>query len=383
MKTPLDFFLNFASAFCLFLPPATAQNIPDPNFAFAISLNCPACIDSGNNLTPAAQNLTYLSISDDNISNLAGIEGFINLKTLKCSGNQLNFLPPLPNTLQHLECIHNQLSSLPVLPDSLRYLYCSHNPLDSLPALPASLESLICDYNQLSSLPVLPDSLTYLYCAHNQLSSLPALPNGFVHLDCSDNSLNSLPSLPNTLKFLYCHRNLLSWLPALPDSLRHLLCSYNPMGSLPALPAGLTHVQVNNTSISCLPLLPDGLKSLWTSETQITCIPNQPSNPDFSMTPVLPLCSAPCDSSVSTSNILAIKPFNVQPNPVSEVLQVRFSADYEANVEFRLFNSNGQVVRDLSGRGDVELPVGDLPQGIYWLEVRGEGWSFREKILKK
>lgn len=383
MKTPFGFFLNLASAFCLFLPPATAQNIPDPNFASIIHLICPACIDSSNNLTPAAQNLTYLPISDDNISNLAGIEGFINLKTLKCSGNQLNSLPPLPNTLQHLECIHNQLSSLPVLPDSLTYLYCSHNPLDSLPALPANLESLICDYNQLSFLPALPEKLTYLYCAHNQLSSLPALPNGFEHLNCSENILNSLPSLPNTLKFLYCHRNELSSLPVLPDSLRHLLCSYNPMGSLPALPAGLTHVQVDNTSISCLPFLPDGLKNLWTSETQITCIPNQPSNPVFSMIPVLPLCSAPCDSSVSTTYVMADKPFSVYPNPVSEVLQVRFSAAFDGAADFMLFNSNGQIVRAMTGKGNMEIPVGDIPGGIYWLEVRGAGWFFVEKVLKE
>lgn len=95
------------------------------------------------------------------------------------------------------------------------------------------------------------------------------------------------------------------------------------------------------------------------------------------------LCSEPCDASVSTSNIYAVKPFSVQPDPVSEVLQVRFSADYEANADFHLLDSNGRIVRVLSAKGNVEIPVGDLPQGIYWLEVRGAKWVFGEKILKK
>lgn len=101
------------------------------------------------------------------------------------------------------------------------------------------------------------------------------------------------------------------------------------------------------------------------------------------MNPVLPLCSEPCDSSVSTSNILAAKPFTVQPNPVPEVLQVRFSADYEGNADFRLPDFKGRIVRALSGKGDVEIPVGDLPEGIYWLEMRGARWVFGEKILKE
>jgi hypothetical protein len=48
-----------------------------------------------------------------------------------------------------------------------------------------------------------------------------------------------------------------------------------------------------------------------------------------------------------------------------------------------LQTANGQVVRALPGKGDAEIPVGDLPQGIYWLEVRGARWVFGEKILKK
>jgi hypothetical protein len=136
-----------------------------------------------------------------------------------------------------------------------------------------------------------------------------------------------------------------------------------------------------NSSLSCLQALPSGLLELYTSGTQIACIPNQPAN--LTMIPALPLCSAPCDSSVSTSNIYAARPFSVQPNPVYDVLQVRFSVDFEENADFRLLNAGGRIVRAMSAKGDVEIPVGDLPQGIYWLEVCGARWVFGEKILKK
>ncbi len=313
--------MSLAAAFCLFLPPASAQNIPDPNFADAIRDDCPVCIDINNNLTSYAQIETSLEVSYSQISSLAGIEGFTNLQTLECQ----------------------------------------YNSLDSLPDLPASLKLLYCDYNQLSFLPALPDSLTHLYCEDNQLSSLPALSANLTYMRCGYNQLTSLPALPDGLKNLYCYHTELISLPALPASLMHLNCRFN-------------------SSLSCLSALPNGLLELYTSGTQITCIPNQPLN--LSMNPVLPLCSVPCDSTTSASNIYAAKPFNVQPNPVSELLQVRFSVDFEENADFRLLDSGGRIVRALSAKGDVEIPVRDLPTGIYWLEVRGARWIFGEKILK-
>jgi len=221
---------------------------------------------------------------------------------------------------------------------------------------------LNCERNQLDSLPALPASLWALYCANNQLTSLPVLPASLYILNCRDNQLTSLPPLPNSLHILNCDNNQLTSLPPLPNSLRELTCLDNP-------------------SLSCLPLLPSELDFLFASGTQIICIPNQP--PNLSMIPDLPLCSKPCESSVSTSNIYLAKPFTVQPNPVSDILQVRFSADFEGNASLRLLNSGGQVVRTLSGKGDMEIPVGDLPEGIYWLEVRGARWVFGEKILRK
>ena len=349
-----------AAACCLFAQNSSAQNILDPNFADAIRAECPTCIDISNNLTLAAQNLDSIDVSHSNISNLAGIEGFTSLQILNCNFNQLDSLPALPASLTSLDCRVNQLSSLPALPAGLTVLECSFNQLDSLPTLPAGLTYLNCRVNQLDSLPALPASLTELYCSENQLDSLPALPFNLMWLTCYDNQLGSLPALPASLIVLDCGGNQLDSLPVLPASLIYLDCQDNP-------------------SLFCLPFLPNGLEYLVTSGTQITCIPYLPPNLNTS----LPLCSEPCNSSVSTSNIYATRPFSLQPNPVSDILQVRFSADYEAKTDLRLLNFNGQVVRALSGNSDLTIPMGDLPEGIYWLEVRGMGWFFGEKILKQ
>ncbi len=402
MKTLTHLLLSLAAALCLFLQSATAQNIPDPNFADAIRDVCPACIDINNNLTPAAQTLKSLDVAEHEISNLTGIEGFVGLEELSCGYNPLTSLPTLPNNLKSLFCYNSQLNSITMLPNGLKLLICEGNQLKSLPDLPNSLGTLWCHNNQLKFLPVLPANLAELNCSGNQLKSLPTLPASLTSLRCYNNQLDSLPALPANLEELWCYQNKLGYLPALPANLEALWCYQNQLDSLPALPANLERLGCNNNQLnslptlpagltllncaynfylSCLPFLPNGLVILSSEATQITCIPNQPDS--LYMNPVLPLCSEPCDSSVSTSNVYAAKPFSVQPNPVSEVLQVRFSADYEANADFRLFNSNGQIVRALSGKGDVEIPVGDLPEGIYWLEVRGAKWVFGEKILKK
>ncbi len=88
--TKLVFALYFS---IVFSQKAISQNIPDANFAAAIRTACPTCIDSSNNLLPAAAGLTYLDVSGKNISNLTGIGGFSSLTNLNCGQNHLAVLP--------------------------------------------------------------------------------------------------------------------------------------------------------------------------------------------------------------------------------------------------------------------------------------------------
>ena len=54
-----------------------------------------------------------------NISDLTGIEGFINLTEFSCYGNQLTNIDLTQNTVIYLNCENNQLTSLNLSQNSI------------------------------------------------------------------------------------------------------------------------------------------------------------------------------------------------------------------------------------------------------------------------
>jgi Leucine-rich repeat (LRR) protein len=146
-------------------------------------------------LNSLSEDILTLNISNKGIKSLPDLTRFKNLKTLKCSNNQLTSLPTLPQKLETLSCSNNQLTSLPTLPQNLEYLYCSNNQLTSLPTLPQNLKELCCYNNQLTSLPTLPQNLEYFDCDNNQLTSLRTLPQNLEYLYCSNNPIYEIVNL--------------------------------------------------------------------------------------------------------------------------------------------------------------------------------------------
>ncbi|WP_352406439.1 S-layer homology domain-containing protein [Acetoanaerobium noterae] len=115
--------------------------------------------------------ITFINVSDQNISDLTGIECFTALTELECSNNQLTALDVSKNTaLMGLFCSDNQLTALDV----------SNN---------TALTKLSCDRNQLVALDVSRNTaLNGLYCSNNQLTALDVSKNTVLHtLNCSNN----------------------------------------------------------------------------------------------------------------------------------------------------------------------------------------------------
>jgi len=294
--------------------------IPDANFRAYLNSKFPTCMvgDSINSTCPAVLAAIKIDVSNRGISNLSGIEVFVNDSLLNCSDNQLDSLPSLPSTLKILDCGDNQLISLPTLPSSLSTLYCGGNLLTYLPILPSSLNNLWCSGNLytslptlpasliylecsfnglLTALPTLPSSLTLLICQHLQITTLPTLPPSLTLLKCNNNQLTTLPTLPTTLKTLECYNNQLNSLPSLPSSLLTLNCINNQINVLPSLPFSLSILYCGNNQLTSLPILnnsliklefyqnqitsisafPNSLKSLGCSGNQLTSLPNLPS----------------------------------------------------------------------------------------------------------
>lgn len=102
-----------------------------------------------------AEVITFLRMSFANISDLTGIERFINLTHLGCAGNNLTTIDL--SQLVHLEgfgCFNNNLISLNVnnLPN-LKILSCQNNQITTLDFIHnPQIEKVFCGNNQLGSL---------------------------------------------------------------------------------------------------------------------------------------------------------------------------------------------------------------------------------------
>jgi len=203
------FLLPFACFFILLQLEAQVTSIPDPNFEQAlIDLD----IDSDgeiNGSVPTSDLLTVISldVSEKEISNLTGIEGFLNLKDLYCHNNLLESLNIADNTeLEILDCSLNQLSNISVKSNAkLKILRCGQNKIRVINVSDnPDLEELDLNDNLLLNLNVKSNrELTFLNCASNQISILLITDNwNLNHLDFSSNNL-SLINLVNNVRLTY------------------------------------------------------------------------------------------------------------------------------------------------------------------------------------
>ena len=131
------------------------------------------------------------------ITNMTGIESFLNIISLKCDCNVITSLNVSGLTnLNYLACRYNQLSSLNVSGlTNLQKLYCYNNQLPSLNVSGlTNLKELDCGFNQLPSLNVSGlTNLQYLFCSNNQIPNIDVSGSvSLAELSCSNNQLTTL-----------------------------------------------------------------------------------------------------------------------------------------------------------------------------------------------
>ena len=321
MKTTLLFLSVFLSV-SLF-----GQNvyIPDANFKACLvgnsSINTNG--DTEIQVSEATSFNGYLQCGYQNISDLTGVEAFINLSALDVGNNLLQSLDlSQNNALQDLSCDNNFLSSLDVNQNhalsmlkcddnqltvlnlngaALEYLYCDDNLLTTLDlsqnnflrtlecddnfllSLDVSqnnaLSSLKCDDNQLTDLSLNGAALEYLYCYDNLLTNLDLSQNIFLRtLECDNNFLSSLDiSLNNALSSLKCDDNQLTMLNLNGDALEYLYCYDNLLTTLDlSQNPSLGHLDCHNNQLSCLNVANGGNIGMYDfyvdSNPNLTCI---------------------------------------------------------------------------------------------------------------
>ena len=186
-----------------------------------------------------ALEVSQLYVSGSNISNLTGIEFFVNLQLLNCSNNFLTAIDMSNNAgLLVLYCSSNQLTSLNVSTNtSLNLLHCNSNQLSSLNVSSNTLlADFNCSANQLSSINVSSNSaLSNFNCSNNILPSLNVSSNFLLNtLNCNSNQLTSIDVSNNTaLVTLYCNFNQLTTLNVTNNlSLAFFDCKNNQLTTL-------------------------------------------------------------------------------------------------------------------------------------------------------
>lgn len=156
--------------------------IPDSNFEDKlIALGIDTDGKNGKVITANVSSLTSLEIYNSNIANMSGIEDFVSLTNLDCSGNALTALDVSKNTaLTYLNCSTNSITALDVSKNTgLTDLYCNANKLTILDVSNnLALNKLNCSENVLTTLDVSKNTtLTEINCYSNSLTSLN-LKNG-------------------------------------------------------------------------------------------------------------------------------------------------------------------------------------------------------------
>ena len=205
----------------LFTGIANAQivTIPDANFkAKLIALGVDTNTDSEIQVSEALAQNGYLNINNSNISDLTGIESFINVQTLNCYSNSISSPMDLSGFTQltHLNCQDNLIPSLNVTGDSALFiLNCYNNKIASLDLSNlSSLGTVNCNSNLLTQITLANNTgLLDFSCAGNLLTEFNANGSNISILQISGNMLTSLDlSNATNLVSLYPNGNPLQYL---------------------------------------------------------------------------------------------------------------------------------------------------------------------------
>ncbi len=376
-----------------FLFTAQNVNIPDINFKKCLVENSDINTNGDNNIQ-VSEAIAYTGMIDTNsypqISNLKGIEAFVNITQLICSNNLLSSLNLSKNlALFYLDCSNNVLTSLNLSKNtSLTHLDCNTNELSSLSLVPnIHLERLICDGNLLTSLNLAKNTkLDYLSCENNQLTDLNLSQNTkltyfscnfneITTLDLSQNTLlatvsceyNQLTALNvknlNKLNFLYCDNNNLTTLSCTTNtSLISLYCNDNALNQL--------NVQNSTNNI---------LAELYAERNpNLFCI--QVDDPNI--IPTNWFKDSQANYNLDCAIFLENKEFkskniSVYPNPVKSII------NFSAKSEGKLYNMAGQKVATFKNVS--QLNVENFEKGIYLLILSDKNGKViqRNKVIKE
>lgn len=409
--------------FSIYVSHGQIINIPDANFKNAlVNSNCvdtngdgiyDSNVDVNNDgqiQESEVEAILRLNVSNKDISSLEGIQSFINLEKLICTGNNLISLNVSLNTnLQWLQVRYNELTNLDLNQNiNLRRLYIKGNNLTSLDVSSnTNLEWLECSLNQLNSLDVSNNSnlirleydwnyltnldlsqntnLEWLNCSANNITNLDISQNiNLEWFSCATNNLNNLDVSHNgnlqtlsfydnqissinlsqnpNLKYLYCRENLLTSLDLSQNSnLVWLHADQNQLNSL--------NIKNGNN---------ENMARMWAQDNpNLMCI--QVDDVEFSNNAIdwrkdtTSVYSEYCELDIQDYKQSTAK---IYPNPVKEILRIDSQEPID---DLKIFSMSGRLVK---GAKENHINVSLLPSGIYFASVIIDGENRVIRFIK-
>ncbi|WP_344927398.1 T9SS type A sorting domain-containing protein [Aquimarina addita] len=412
-------------------------NIPDVNFKSYLVNNLSINTNNDTEIScgEAIAFTGVMDVSDAMITDLTGVEAFVNIVELDCSDNQITSLDISANTvLRNLDCSFNQLTSLDVSTNSallnlscsfnqisnldisnntdLQDLFCSLNKLTNLDVSNNNnLKSLSCGSNDLESLDVSANtalidlncanslisdlnvlgvtSLETLRCTNSKLESLDISTNtSLIELYCDTNELVNIDVSTNTaLEIFNCANNQIQSIDVSTNSELFLFrCNNNQVQSIDVSANSeliilncsdneLTNLNIangNNTNLSTV-------FSNFTSNNSLVCI--QVDDTDYSDTNWSALkdviASYQVDCNSLSTNDFTLKDFMVYPNPIKDNVTVQLNEEPE---EVSIYTLSGKKVLSTSQK---EITISNLQTGLYVIKVRTNNGNIMEKRIIK
>ena len=326
--------------------------IPDPVFENAlISMGIDTNGMTGNILNTDAAGVTNLIIKNMGISDLSGIEAFVDIVMLDCEDNLLTSLDLTFNTkLNTLDCHGNLLSSLNIQSNTM-------------------LQTLACMDNQLNAIDLSKNLfLSDLSCQGNLITELDLTNNTeLFQIVTHDNNLTSItfPSTQNVLQIVWCYNN----------QLESIDLTNAPI---------LATLRFENNNLNFLDLRNANNNSIHTMDAgnnpnlQFICVDdvNYSNSAPLWNKDVTATYSTICTLGIHEEFLASIK---LHPNPVRNILKAELTNNEQIK-KIEIYNVYGQL-KSIESTSIINFS--NYRQGIYFLRITNQiGAITTGKIIK-
>lgn len=392
-------------------------SIPDGNFEqYLINSGIDTGAKDGKVLTSNINTIKSLYIGSQNITDLTGIQDFVNLEILQCFLNKLTTIDLSKNTsLKRLFCNLNQLSSLDLSKNVLlTEVNCGQNSISSLDiSQNENLEILNCSDNQIKTLDFYKNiKITNIDCSGNILTDLNVTKNTLLKsLTTTNNNLTSLDVSSNlNLTFFSCYYNEITnlnvnnciYLDQLnfgSNKLQNIDLSQNTLLTSLACYENLLNkldisknsmlkvVNCESNKLTILNLKNGNNKNFqtptsFTNNPNLTCIQVDDATYSninwFNLKDMTATYNNNCQN-LSTADI-GIDESSIYPNPTKGLLYINNLILEEITVS----NMEGKIVKIFTfnyPNANNTIDLADLLKGFYILKIKSNGIISNQKII--